>query len=124
MRRFLVVGPSKPLSPAIAFTFAIVQEYMTKDGSEGFIECHRKYIDVQYVASGISKIPVEYPRHIRSAPNVLRSSTSVEFRLLRLRRLRLHERSSRSMPSSEMYLGFWPILIFRLRMFYFNVLGR
>ena len=50
-----MVGPSKPLSPAIAFTFAIVQEYMTKDESEGFIECHRKYIDVQYVASGIEQ---------------------------------------------------------------------
>ncbi|HCE46935.1 MAG TPA: YhcH/YjgK/YiaL family protein [Lentisphaeria bacterium] len=36
-------------------TFAIVQEYLTKDESEGFIECHRKYIDVQYVSSGIEK---------------------------------------------------------------------
>ncbi len=36
-------------------TFAIVQEYMTKDESEGFIECHRKYIDVQYVSAGVER---------------------------------------------------------------------
>jgi biofilm protein TabA len=36
-------------------TFAIVQEYITKDESDGFIECHRKYIDIQYVSSGIEK---------------------------------------------------------------------
>ncbi|OGV36354.1 MAG: hypothetical protein A2X48_08950 [Lentisphaerae bacterium GWF2_49_21] len=36
-------------------TFALVQEYLTKDESEGFIECHRKYIDVQYIAAGIEK---------------------------------------------------------------------
>ena len=36
-------------------TYAIVQEYQTKDESEGFIECHRKYIDLQYVAGGIEK---------------------------------------------------------------------
>ncbi len=36
-------------------TFAIVQEYLTKNESEGLIECHRKYIDVQYVADGVEK---------------------------------------------------------------------
>ncbi len=39
-------------------TFALVQEYMTKDESEGFIECHRKYIDVQYVAAGREKVGI------------------------------------------------------------------
>ena len=39
-------------------TFAIIQEYSTKDESEGFIECHRKFIDIQYLAKGIEKIGV------------------------------------------------------------------
>jgi len=39
-------------------TFAIVQEYLTKDESDGFIECHRKYIDVQYVSSGLEKVGI------------------------------------------------------------------
>lgn len=32
--------------------YALVQEYVTKPASEGKWEAHRKYIDVQYVASG------------------------------------------------------------------------
>lgn len=32
--------------------FALVQEYDTKDKSEGKLEGHRKYIDVQYIVSG------------------------------------------------------------------------
>ena len=39
-------------------TFAIVQEYPTKDELDGFIECHRKYIDVQYISCGIEKCGV------------------------------------------------------------------
>lgn len=32
--------------------FALVQEYDTKDESEGKLEGHRRYIDVQYIVSG------------------------------------------------------------------------
>ncbi|MFA6568975.1 MAG: YhcH/YjgK/YiaL family protein, partial [Victivallales bacterium] len=39
-------------------TFALVQEYSTREESEGFIECHRKYIDIQYLAKGVEKIGV------------------------------------------------------------------
>lgn len=39
-------------------TFAIVQEYSTKEESEGLIECHRKYIDIQYLAKGVEKIGI------------------------------------------------------------------
>jgi YhcH/YjgK/YiaL family protein len=33
--------------------FAIMQEYMTKTPDKGFWEAHQKYIDVQYIISGI-----------------------------------------------------------------------
>ena len=33
--------------------FAIVQEYDTKDESEYVLEGHHKYIDIQYVTSGV-----------------------------------------------------------------------
>jgi YhcH/YjgK/YiaL family protein len=36
--------------------FALVQEYATKPPSECFWEAHRKYIDVQFVASGVEAI--------------------------------------------------------------------
>ena len=39
-------------------TFALVQEYSTREESEGFIECHRKYIDIQYLSKGIEKVGV------------------------------------------------------------------
>jgi YhcH/YjgK/YiaL family protein len=39
-------------------TFALVQEYSTKDESEGFIECHRKFIDIQYLAKGSERVGV------------------------------------------------------------------
>ncbi len=39
-------------------TFAIVQEYSVKEESEGFIECHRKYIDIQYLAKGAEKVGI------------------------------------------------------------------
>ena len=32
---------------------ALVQQYETKDKSEGFFEAHRKYIDIQIVLSGV-----------------------------------------------------------------------
>ena len=32
--------------------FALVNEYITKDESEGKLEAHKKYIDVQFVAKG------------------------------------------------------------------------
>ncbi len=33
--------------------YAMVQEYDSKPKTEGFWESHRKYLDVQYVASGV-----------------------------------------------------------------------
>ncbi|MFH1570933.1 MAG: YhcH/YjgK/YiaL family protein [Gemmatimonadota bacterium] len=36
--------------------FALVQEYQSKAGDEGFWEAHRKYADVQYVVSGVEDI--------------------------------------------------------------------
>jgi biofilm protein TabA len=33
--------------------YAMVQEYDSKPKAEGFWESHRKYLDVQYVASGV-----------------------------------------------------------------------
>lgn len=38
--------------------FALVQEYDTKDKSEGKLEGHRRYIDVQYIVSGIELMGV------------------------------------------------------------------
>lgn len=38
--------------------FALVQEYDTKDKSEGKLEGHRRYIDVQYIVSGTEFIGV------------------------------------------------------------------
>jgi YhcH/YjgK/YiaL family protein len=39
-------------------TFALVQEYPTREESDGFIECHRKYIDIQYLAKGTEKVGI------------------------------------------------------------------
>jgi len=33
--------------------FAMIQEYNTKPRTQGFWESHRKYIDIQYVVSGV-----------------------------------------------------------------------
>jgi YhcH/YjgK/YiaL family protein len=38
--------------------YALVQEYETKDRSEGKLEGHRKYIDVQYIISGTELIGI------------------------------------------------------------------
>lgn len=37
-------------------TFANVNEYSSKDVSEGFIEFHRKYIDIQIVLQGVERV--------------------------------------------------------------------
>jgi len=39
-------------------TFALVMEYITKEISECFIECHRKYIDIQLLSEGREKIGI------------------------------------------------------------------
>jgi YhcH/YjgK/YiaL family protein len=39
-------------------TYAIVQEYRTKKRSAGVIECHRKYVDIQYIVKGAEMIGV------------------------------------------------------------------
>ncbi|MCK5028916.1 MAG: YhcH/YjgK/YiaL family protein [Bacteroidales bacterium] len=38
--------------------FAMVQEYNTKDKTEGKPEAHRKYIDIQYIHSGVELIGI------------------------------------------------------------------
>lgn len=38
--------------------FAIIETYETKEASDCFIECHRRYIDVQLVIEGIERIGV------------------------------------------------------------------
>jgi YhcH/YjgK/YiaL family protein len=38
--------------------FAMVQEYNTKDETEGKPEAHRKYIDIQYIHSGVELIGI------------------------------------------------------------------
>jgi YhcH/YjgK/YiaL family protein len=39
-------------------TFAIIETYETKEVSDCFIECHRKYIDVQVVIEGMERVAV------------------------------------------------------------------
>lgn len=48
--------------------FALISEYITKEISECFIECHRKYIDIQIILEGRERIGIcniseckEYP---------------------------------------------------------------
>ena len=65
--RFLVLPESRTLglgkhSIDGEEIFALVQEYNTQPASERFWECHRRYIDIQFVVSGIERIgiaPVE-----------------------------------------------------------------
>lgn len=38
--------------------FVLVKEYITKDSSETFIECHRKFIDIQILLKGVERIGV------------------------------------------------------------------
>jgi YhcH/YjgK/YiaL family protein len=38
--------------------FALVKEYVTKDISETFVECHRKFIDIQILLKGIERIGI------------------------------------------------------------------
>lgn len=38
--------------------FALVKEYVTKDLSETFVECHRKFIDIQILLKGIERIGI------------------------------------------------------------------
>jgi YhcH/YjgK/YiaL family protein len=38
--------------------FVLVKEYFTKEISEAFLECHRKFIDIQILAKGAERIGV------------------------------------------------------------------
>ena len=38
--------------------FALVQQYKTKDRSEAKLEAHKKYIDIQFISSGVELIGV------------------------------------------------------------------
>ncbi len=48
--------------------YASVNEYLTKTVEESFIECHRKYIDVQIIAHGKEKIGVTHTRNCSELP--------------------------------------------------------
>lgn len=39
-------------------TFTIIETYETKEAADCFIECHRKYIDVQVVIEGVERVGV------------------------------------------------------------------
>jgi len=36
--------------------FALIQDYQTKPRSEGVLEAHRRYIDIQFIVSGVEAI--------------------------------------------------------------------
>ncbi len=38
--------------------FALVSEYRTRTLAEGFIECHRRYIDIQLLARGAERVGI------------------------------------------------------------------
>jgi biofilm protein TabA len=38
--------------------YVVIETYETKDASDCFIECHRKYIDIQVVIEGIERVGV------------------------------------------------------------------
>lgn len=44
-------------------SYMLVQEYETKDAGDCFIECHREFIDLQMVVSGMEKIGVCLKKH-------------------------------------------------------------
>lgn len=48
--------------------YAMVSEYDTKPVSEGFIECHRKYIDIQVMIKGTERIGVCVKSSCRELP--------------------------------------------------------
>lgn len=43
--------------------FAIINEYETKDHTDGNLEAHKKYIDIQFMSSGSEKIGVATKRN-------------------------------------------------------------
>lgn len=43
--------------------FAVVQEYTTKDTSEAKLEAHRKYIDIQFIDTGIEDVEMQDISH-------------------------------------------------------------
>lgn len=46
----------------------ILSEYTTQPASVGFIECHRRYIDLQFLLSGEEYIGVAHRRDCKSGP--------------------------------------------------------
>lgn len=48
--------------------FVIIETYQTKDVSDCFIECHRKYIDIQVVIEGIEHVGVCHRSECDSSP--------------------------------------------------------
>jgi YhcH/YjgK/YiaL family protein len=58
LRKELITIPCGKYAIGRKGTYAIVQEYKTKKPSEGVIECHRKYIDIQFIVKGAELIGV------------------------------------------------------------------
>ncbi|MBI4845181.1 MAG: YhcH/YjgK/YiaL family protein [Candidatus Omnitrophica bacterium] len=60
LKYFKTYFSDAPLGKHIIYDnmIAIVSEYKLKDILEGFIECHRKYIDIQVVLNGMERIGV------------------------------------------------------------------
>jgi biofilm protein TabA len=50
--------------------YAIIQEYNPKTPSEGFLEAHRKYIDIQYIVSGEELIGYAPRQHLQESPYI------------------------------------------------------
>ncbi len=48
--------------------FASVNEYTTKSVEDSFIECHRRYIDVQMIAWGEERIGITHTRFCQELP--------------------------------------------------------
>lgn len=46
----------------------ILSEYTTQPASQGFIECHRRYIDLQFLLSGEEYIGVAHRQNCESEP--------------------------------------------------------
>lgn len=58
IRNQLLVNPSVGKYDISDGVVVIVSEYLTKNSSQGIIECHQKYIDIQVVLAGAEKIGI------------------------------------------------------------------
>jgi biofilm protein TabA len=52
-----------------------VSEYLTKDRGEGFIECHKKFIDIQLITRDLEKIGIFTEMNVRLTHMMMRRTT-------------------------------------------------